>query len=49
MKQEIVLEITFCWKCEQCGHKQEPIEHEEWPIHCEKGMKYQPMKQIKIV
>ncbi len=45
---ELYIEISFCWKCEQCDKRQEPLEDEEWPICCDRAMKYQPMRQFKV-
>ena len=29
------------WKCRACGERQEFIDNEEWPYHCDETMKMQ--------
>jgi len=45
----IGLEVTLGWKCLECGHTQETVENEEWPFHCDHGMKLQPYRQIQLI
>jgi len=40
-------EMTLAWRCLLCGHRQEMVEHEEWPMHCSKMMKMQPYYRIE--
>ena len=44
----LILNVWFLWKCKSCGKTQEPIEHEEWPMCCDHGMKYQAYKKFSL-
>ena len=37
------------WKCKVCGYQQEPVEDEEWPVHCGEMMKMVPWYRLLAV
>ena len=46
MKQ-LIMDIWFEWVC-RCGHRQNPIENEEWPSHCKELMRYATVKKLRV-
>lgn len=45
---ELELDIRTIWKCD-CGHRQDTVEDEEWPSHCDKPMSIGATRQFKVV
>ena len=32
---ELGLDVRTIWKCTKCEHRQDTVENEEWPYHCD--------------
>jgi len=45
---KLVLDVWLMWRCVECDHRQETVKDEEWPYHCNKTMKLQPMRQFVV-
>ena len=44
---KLILDVWTAWKCNKCGARQEAVENEEWPQHCEEAMKMVCVRKLR--